>query len=209
VTLIEDHPATLAGVQAWLADADPPIRVVASGHSARAAWLPPGDAADVVVLDLNSGPATSYADLRRLARDGRRLVIYTDAETAVAARTCLELGAATVVSKFEGATVLIAAIVAVSQDRPYLSPALTAKLAGRRVPARPLLSNRERQVLLAWLRCDSKTLVARELQITTRTVVTYVDRIRLKYAGVGRPAPTKAGLLARALQDGLVDLDDL
>ena len=209
VAVIDDHPATLSGVQAWLAGADPPIRVVATGRSARVAWLPPGDAADVVVLDLKTRPATSYADLRRLARHGRRLVVYTDVETSAAARTCLDLGAATVVSKSEGAAVLIAAIAAVSRDRPYLSPTLTAKLARRPVPARPLLSDRERQVLLAWLRCESKVVVARELQITVGTVGTYVDRIRLKYAAAGRPAATKAGLLARALQDGLLDLDDI
>ena len=209
VTLIDGHPATLSGIQAWLAGAEPRIQVVATGQSARAAWLPPGDAADVVVLDLKARPAASYADLRRLARHGRRLVIYTDVETSAAARACLDLGAATVVSKSEGASVLIAAIAAVSRDLPYLSPALTATLAARPIPGRPLLSDRERQVLLAWLRCDSKILVARELRITVRTVGTYVDRIRLKYAAAGRPAPTKAGLLARALQDGLLDLDDL
>jgi hypothetical protein len=34
-------------------------------------------------------------------------------------------------------------------------------------------------------------------------------RIRAKYAGVGRAAPTKAMLLARALQDGLITLDEI
>ena len=38
---------------------------------------------------------------------------------------------------------------------------------------------------------------------------TYIARMRIKYAEVGRPASTKAALVARALQDGLVDLDDL
>jgi hypothetical protein len=39
--------------------------------------------------------------------------------------------------------------------------------------------------------------------------MTHIARIRSKYADVGRPARTKAQLLARALQDGLVQLDDL
>lgn len=39
--------------------------------------------------------------------------------------------------------------------------------------------------------------------------VSYLDRVRIKYANVGRPARTKASLVARAVQDGLVDVDDL
>jgi hypothetical protein len=36
-----------------------------------------------------------------------------------------------------------------------------------------------------------------------------LSRIRAKYSAVGRTAPTKAALLARALQDGFIDIDDL
>jgi DNA-binding CsgD family transcriptional regulator len=64
-------------------------------------------------------------------------------------------------------------------------------------------------VLTQWFQCESKQLVADRMRITTRTVDTYLDRVRVKYANVGRPAPTKAALLARAIQDGLVGLEDL
>ncbi|MFZ2512398.1 MAG: helix-turn-helix transcriptional regulator [Gordonia sp. (in: high G+C Gram-positive bacteria)] len=67
---------------------------------------------------------------------------------------------------------------------------------------RPALSPREVEVLLAWLAADSKEEAAARLFISVSTVSTHVSRIRSKYAGVGRPAPTKAHLLARALQDG-------
>ena len=33
--------------------------------------------------------------------------------------------------------------------------------------------------------------------------------MRVKYANVGRDAPTKAALVARALQDGLMRIDEL
>jgi hypothetical protein len=45
--------------------------------------------------------------------------------------------------------------------------------------------------------------------LSPRTVEGYIDRIRLRYAEVGRPAPTEASLVARALQDGLIALDEL
>lgn len=75
-------------------------------------------------------------------------------------------------------------------------------------PECPPLSAREVEVLLAWLRCDSKAAAARELFLSVTTVNTHITRIRAKYAAVGRPAHTKATLFARAVQDGIIDLDD-
>ncbi|MGW4716783.1 LuxR C-terminal-related transcriptional regulator [Nocardia sp. NPDC004260] len=74
---------------------------------------------------------------------------------------------------------------------------------------RPALSSREIEVLLAWIASDSKVEVARRLYISLGTVNTHLARIRDKYAAVGRPAPTKAALVARALQDALIGIDDL
>ncbi|OAK56294.1 LuxR family transcriptional regulator [Rhodococcoides kyotonense] len=71
------------------------------------------------------------------------------------------------------------------------------------------LSQREIDVLKAWFDCDSKVGAAARLHIALGTINTHLVRIRDKYAKVGRPAPTKAALVARALQDGFVALDDL
>jgi two-component system, NarL family, nitrate/nitrite response regulator NarL len=205
VTVIDDHPATLAGIQAWLADTDPAIQVIAAGSTIRTAWLPPGDSADVVVLDLKLGnePMTSYAHLRHLTNSSRRVVVYTMLDAADIALTCLDLGAATFLTKAEGPHHLIAAITAAATDQPYLPPALAGAIGIHHAPGRPALSDRERQVLIAWFQSESKYLVAQQLGIAPSSVGTYLDRIRLKYANSGRPAPTKATLLARALQDGL------
>lgn len=83
----------------------------------------------------------------------------------------------------------------------------TPELLGTRPPVR--LSLREREVLLTWLRHDTKDAAARLLHISVGTVNTHLTRVRAKYAAAGRPAPTKASLLARAVQDGLLDLDSL
>lgn len=74
---------------------------------------------------------------------------------------------------------------------------------------RPTLSDRERQVLVHWFGTDSKEVVGQLLFITTNTVNTHLRRVREKYAAVGRPAHTKASLVARALQDGIIQIDDL
>jgi DNA-binding NarL/FixJ family response regulator len=64
-------------------------------------------------------------------------------------------------------------------------------------------------VLIAWFECESKQLVARKLHISVKTVDTHIERVRMKYADTGRPATSKSALMIRALQDGIVDLDDL
>ena len=61
----------------------------------------------------------------------------------------------------------------------------------------------------AWLLTDNKDVVARQLHIAPTTVRTHLQRVRAKYAAVGRPARSKAALVARAIQEGLIDIDDL
>ncbi|MDL9936665.1 LuxR C-terminal-related transcriptional regulator [Gordonia sp. ABSL1-1] len=74
-------------------------------------------------------------------------------------------------------------------------------------PQRPELSSREIEVLLAWLAAESKEEAAAALFISASTVSTHLARIRVKYSAVGRGAPTKTHLFARALQDGYTSLD--
>ncbi|MDV6306542.1 LuxR C-terminal-related transcriptional regulator [Gordonia amicalis] len=84
------------------------------------------------------------------------------------------------------------------------------RTAGDRAPSalpRPSLSDREVEVLLAWLAAESKEEAAARLFISASTVSTHLARIRAKYTAVGRPAPTKTHLFARALQDGYTSLD--
>lgn len=88
-----------------------------------------------------------------------------------------------------------------------LSPDPAAGTRLTRMPAN--LSDREIEVLRAWLLLGSKRSAAEALYLTSATVSTHIVRIRHKYAKVGRPAGTQASLLARALQDGFVALADL
>ncbi|RJQ78915.1 LuxR C-terminal-related transcriptional regulator [Amycolatopsis panacis] len=90
-----------------------------------------------------------------------------------------------------------------------MAPALAGAFGANRRSDRPRLSEREESVLVEWFQCESKDLVAAKLGITPRTVNTYLDRVRIKCANVGRRARTKAALVARAIQDGLVQVDDL
>lgn len=208
--IVDDHPVVVAGVRSWCALADPPIEVVNAGPTVAVAWLEPGAGADVVVLDLQlgtSGPA--YGDLKRLVDAGRQVIVYTMRDDRDTALTCLDIGAFTWLTKAEGEEHLVAAIRAAAGNEPYTPPALSGAFGTDTRPNRPRLSEQEINVLLEWFQCESKELVARALNIKVTTVNSYLARVRSKYAGVGRDAPTKAALVARAVQDGLVTIDDL
>ncbi|MFJ7055335.1 response regulator [Streptomyces albidoflavus] len=208
--IVDDHPAVRAGVAQWLATGTPAVRIAASDEDVRVAWTGPGATAEVVVLDLHlGGPTPAVGELRRLTEAGRRVVVYSmraDDETAL---QCLELGALSYLTKAEGAEHLREAVVTAAAGRAYTPPALAGALAGDRSVNRPVLSARETEVLVEWFQSESKEFVGRRLGISPRTVNSHLEHIRVKYAVSGREAPTKAALLARAIQDGLVQLDDL
>jgi DNA-binding NarL/FixJ family response regulator len=208
--VVDDHPAVRAGVAYWLGAGTPPITVAASGEDVRVAWIGDGATADVVILDLHlGGPTPALGDLRRLVEAGRSVVVYSmraDDETAL---TCLELGALCYLTKAEGEEHLVEATRAAGRGDPYTPPSLAGALAGDRSDHRPALSARETEVLVEWFQSESKDFVAQRLGITASTVNSHLERIRIKYAQIGREAPTKAALVARAIQDGLIGVEDL
>ncbi|MCV4607438.1 LuxR C-terminal-related transcriptional regulator, partial [Escherichia coli] len=85
-------------------------------------------------------------------------------------------------------------------ERPHAVPQMASAAHYRGRKARPQLTHRERQVLIAWFQTENKNAVAQRLYIEPSTVATHLQRVRAKYAAIGRPAPTKAALVARAIQ---------
>lgn len=92
---------------------------------------------------------------------------------------------------------------------PFTTARESTRRPDRRPGPRPELSDREVEVLLAWLASDSKREVTERLFLADSTVSTYIQRVRSKYDAVGRPARTKVRLLVRAVEDGYIGLDDL
>lgn len=210
VVVVDDHPATTAGIEAWCAAESPPIHVVDSGPTVAVAWTGPGGGADVVVFDLQLGSvAPAYGDLRRLVDAGRQVLVYTMREDRDTALSCIDIGAFGYLTKAEGPAHLIAAIRAAAANVPYTPPSLARAIGDDTRHDRPRLTPRETDVLVSWFASESKEMVARKLGLSVSSVSTYIDRVRVKYANAGREAPTKAALVARAIQDGLVSLDEL
>ncbi|SFB43658.1 two component transcriptional regulator, LuxR family [Amycolatopsis marina] len=208
--IVDDHVAIAAGVRYWCANADPPISLVDAGDRLADVWTGPGAEADVVIFDLELVPARpDFGALRRLVDSGRRVVVYSQHADAATAMKCVDLGALAYLTKREGQDHLVPAIRAAAAGRTYTAPSLSGALISDKAPDRPRLSQRETEVLRAWFASSSKELVAAKLNITVKTVDTYIARVRVKYANAGRTARTKSDLVSRALDDGLITLAEL
>ena len=213
VATIDDHDVVHAGIEAWCADAHPPIRLVGS-FSTPGEFLAryPDDTGevDVVLLDLQiDGNRPEFDALGGLCEAGQRVIVYSHLTADEVILTCLDLGAVTYLAKSEGKRHLIDAIHAAHATTPYVGPRMGKALLDDGSLGRIGLSEREKEVLVAWFQTESKDLVAKRLYISPTTVRTHLQRARAKYAAVGRSAPTKSALLARAIEDGLLSLKDL
>lgn len=213
VAIIDDHDVVHAGVEAWCARAEPPIELVGNflhpnEFLARFPDIP--NQVDVVLLDLQiDGNRPDFATLRKLCESGQRVIIYSHLTADEIILTSLELGAVTYLVKSEGRLHLIEAIHAAGSGTPYTGPRMAKALVNDRTSGRIKLSEREKEVLRAWFQTESKELVGKRLYIAPTTVRTHLQRARAKYAAVGRPAPTKSALLARAVEDGILSLNEL
>lgn len=213
IAVVDDHDVVHAGIQAWCADAGPPITVVGSYMRATdflMAHPSPVDEVDVVLLDLQiEGSRPDFDVLKDLAARDLRVIVYSHVTADEVILTCLELGAVTYLVKSEGKRHLIDAIQSAHADNPYVGPRMGKAMLNDNTVGRIKLSEREKQVLVAWFQTESKELVGKRLFIAPTTVRTHLQRARAKYASVGRPAPTKSALLARAIEDGILSLNDL
>ncbi|WP_220136929.1 response regulator transcription factor [Streptomyces himalayensis] len=204
VAIIDDHPVVIEGIQTWLSE-EPRISVV---HTGEAVDVEPG-VADVLILDLNLHGKLVIGDIATLAAAGQRVIAFSQFTEQRVVLESLEAGACEFVAKNEGRAHLVNTVLAAAGDRPYVTPTAAGVLVGDRGASRPKLSSQERTALLWWFQSMSKASVARRMGVSVHTVDVYIRRARVKYAQVGRTAPTKADMLARAIEDGLVKPDDI
>ena len=97
---------------------------------------------------------------------------------------------------------------AIADGKPVITKELAAAIDGDVEFSRAALSPRERETLRLYASGFAQVQVARRMGIKQSAVKTNIDRIREKYARIGRPAPTKIDLRIRAIEDGLVDPED-
>ncbi|AGB24289.1 response regulator containing a CheY-like receiver domain and an HTH DNA-binding domain [Mycobacterium sp. JS623] len=213
VVIIDGQDVVHAGIGAWLTGAVPPIKVVGN-YAAPADFMKSHPSAtpdvDVVLFALQyEGRSPDFDALRTLCRAGHRVIVYSSLVSDEVILTSLDAGAVTYVAKSERANHLCEAIYSARSDTPYIPPRTAKALLNDKTKGRPNLTQRERDILIAWFRTESKEAVAKQFFIEPSTVASHLQRIRAKYAAIGRPAPTKGALIARAIQDGALAAEDI
>ncbi len=201
--IIEDHPVVTEGVESWIRS-DPGRRVRLVQTARDLAGLRAVPPADVVILDLELSGELVTTQIPGLVAAGYRVVAFSGHSDPAIVMETLDHGAHAYVSKEEGRDHLVEAVLAAAADRPYVTRSQARAILADRRPARPALSQQERQALLLWFQGMSKASVARRMSISENTVRQYISRARAKYAGTGRAAPSKDALLARAIEDGVI-----
>ncbi|OBI76219.1 LuxR C-terminal-related transcriptional regulator [Mycobacterium sp. E740] len=211
IVIVGSHRVVYAGIEALL-NRHPGIDIIGyfagPAEFAAAHWTAtPGP---VVLFDLPcTGGGPDLDALRQICDSGHRVIVYTCLVDDDVVSAALSAGAVACIAKDEPEHALAAAIHAARGDRPQIVPRMAQLPRNGRRRARPHLSRREQQVLIAWFQTENKDAVAERLYIEPSTVATHLQRVRAKYAAVGRPAPTKAALVARAIQDEILSVDDL
>jgi two-component system, NarL family, nitrate/nitrite response regulator NarL len=203
VAIIEDHPVVTEGVMSWIRS-DPGQRVRLVQTAGDLAALHGAAPADVVILDLELSGELVTTQIPGLVAAGYRVVAFSGHSDPAIVMETLDNGAHAYVSKEEGRDHLVEAVLAAATDRPYVTRSQARAILADQRPARPALSEQERQALLLWFQGMSKASVGRRMSISENTVRQYISRARAKYAATGRIAPSKDALLARAIEDGVI-----
>jgi two-component system nitrate/nitrite response regulator NarL len=205
VVLVDDHPVVLEGVRSWI-DADPDRRLRVVHTTASVADSDSWPTADVAVVDLLLGGRLVISEIPRLVAAGWRVVAFSGHLPQERVPEVLRAGAVSLVPKAEAREHLVEAVLAAAADRPYVTRSLAGGILS---DVRPTLSQQERRALRLWFQGMSKASVARRMNISEHTVRQYINRARVKYAALGRDAPSKDALLARAIEDALIDPADV
>ncbi len=208
LAIVDDQQMVLSALHAWVGQADASIEVVTTARSWADLISHPAFPVDVVLLDLDLGddiPAS--VKISTLRQAGVAVIMISNLADPARIKACLAAGAAGYLPKAEPAEEILRAVSASGRGEAYMSPSLATLLVEDQeasAESAPLLSPQELRALTLYASGLPMKSVARRLGVTAHTAKSYIDRVRDKYAGVGREARTKLDLHRRAKEDGLL-----
>jgi DNA-binding NarL/FixJ family response regulator len=213
VVLAEDHTIVREGLRALL-DGRDDVTVIAecdNGHDAVKAAKE--HRPDVIVMDLNM-PGLNGVDATKQVREAlpdTHVLILSMYSTEEHVRPAIRAGAEGYLLKGSGLSDLVAAIKAVSTGNAFFSPQVAkivlddsrrAARTGVNERAGTELTPRERQILKLVAEGSSSPEIARDLNLSVKTVEGHRGRIMAKL-----DTKNVAGLVRHAIRLGLVSAD--
>ncbi len=208
VLLVDDHAVVREGYRRLL-ERTSDIQVIAEASSGEEAYrLFCEQAPDVVVMDINL-PTMSGIEVthRLLAREPQaKVLVFSMHDEALLASRVLQAGAFGYVTKASAPEVLVEAVRAVAQGRPYISHDMAQVLALQTVAGHDValstLSPREFEVFRLLAEGNPINEIARILSLSQKTIANYQSTIKQKLE-----ADTSAQMVWIALKQGLVGND--
>jgi DNA-binding NarL/FixJ family response regulator len=169
-----------------------------------------GKDCEVVVTDLSLADGSLVSEnVERLVDAGPAVLIFSIADKQSLMRSALLAGATAIVPKSQPMSELAEAIRLAAQGIIINNPETSAMIDADYLFKEAKLSVREREVLSLYASGMSLKQVAYQLQIKQSSAKEHIDRVRVKYARLGREAATKVDLFKRAIEDGILSGDML
>jgi two-component system nitrate/nitrite response regulator NarL len=202
IIIADDHPLVLEGVRACLEGYEH-IEVLGTATTGRAALeLARETRPDIAMLDINM-PEMNGLDATELFREelpDTRLLILSMHDDREYISSALSAGARGYILKDVPAEEMIAAIEAIHRGGTYFSAGLGNVFARlREDPAEEtVLTTREQTILLCLADGKANKMIARELDISVRTVETHRKNLKRKL-GIS----STAGLTRYVIENGL------
>ena len=202
IGVIDDDQMLLQGMAAWIASTGD-IQLAAAATSVEE-YLAVARTPEIVILDLNLGNYTDpVRNVAQLVDTGLKVIVASviPDRSYIAATT--EAGAAAYITKNNNLDTLAGVIRSIHSGEVPTTPEHAFWLSRDDRPRRPHLSPRERQILVAVGNGMPHKAIARQLGITMSTVQTHLERVRYKYAMVGRPIDHPGHYSERLREDSL------
>jgi DNA-binding NarL/FixJ family response regulator len=209
VVIVDDHEAIRLALATVCNENN--FKILASTDSVNEALRVLGDkTVDVAILDLSLADGSKAGEnVQRLVSKGISVLVFSIADKAQLVRAALKAGAAALVPKSHSMSELVEAIRMVAAGMLVNNLQTTAAIDADQEFTSAKLSPREQEVLSLYASGLALKQVAYSLNITVSTAKEHIDRVRNKYATIGRPAVNKTELLLRAIEDGLIEEGNL
>ena len=192
ILLVDDHPALVRGLASLFEDER--FLVVGTADTSEGLLeLAGAQRPDIAITDL-SMPGDVFEAIAETVRLGTRVVIFTAYADPKLAFRALEAGALGFVLKGRPADDLFEAVRAVEAGQVFVSPelaprilaALQAHKAGEQPGRGHQLSLREQQIVDGLLRAKTNKEIARELNLSEKTIKHYMTNLMAKLGAKNR-----------------------
>jgi two-component system uhpT operon response regulator UhpA len=204
VTIVDDHDVVRYGFESICTKSN--FELLASAATVSECLNSLGDKTpQVAVLDLSLADGSNvFENVKAFVDRNIQVLVFSIGDKAAKNREALKAGAAALVTKSAGLENLAQTIYYVAHGVPINNLQTAAAIDSDVDFKDAKLSPREREVLSLYASGYTQKQVAFELGVTQSTVKEHVDRVRKKFADVGRPITDKTDFLKRAIEDGLI-----